>query len=124
MTEAHRRKRKQNHTKLPPKKKQLKDLKQELAAYGNAEFSPARNALSKLLSAGSVSLMLSQPDTAIHFGEVMDQGKILLVNLSRISSQVRGIVGSLLMSLFHQETLRRSEVLEANFKCTVMSSSV
>lgn len=90
-----------------------KFLREELAAFRNDELSPPRNKLSKLLLAGSVSLMLSQPDSAFHLGEVMDQGKILLVNLSRIGSQVRGIVGSLLVSLFRQETLRRSEVPEA-----------
>ena len=54
--------------------------------------------------------MLSQPESAFHMGEVMEQGKILLFNLSRIGSQVRRIVGALLLSLFCQETLRRNEI--------------
>lgn len=51
MTEAHKRKRKQNHTKLPPKKKQLKDLKQELAALRVAKVTGgAANKLAKIKS--------------------------------------------------------------------------
>jgi large subunit ribosomal protein L35e len=51
LTEAHRRKRKQNHTKLPPKKKQLKDLKQELAALRVAKVTGgAANKLAKIKS--------------------------------------------------------------------------
>jgi len=78
--------------------------------FRNDDFSPLRNKLGKLLLAGPASLMLSQPENAFHLGEVMNEGKILLVNLSRIGAQVRGIVGSLLLSQFCQETLRRSEI--------------
>jgi hypothetical protein len=85
-------------------------LREEFATFRKEGLNTLRNALSELLSAGSVSLMFSQPDSAIHLGDVMDQGKILLVDLSRLGSQVRGIVGSLLLSLFRQEIVCRSEI--------------
>ncbi|MFQ5473047.1 MAG: type IV secretory system conjugative DNA transfer family protein, partial [Dehalococcoidia bacterium] len=78
--------------------------------YRDDDLSPLRNKLGKLLLAGPASLMLSQPENAFHLGEVMNEGKILLVNLSRIGFQVRRIVGSLLLSQFRQEALRRSEI--------------
>jgi hypothetical protein len=62
--------------------------------------------------------MLSQPDNAIDLDEVMDQGKILLVNLSRLGSHVRGIVGSLLLSLLRRATLRRSQSRVAGLRET------
>jgi hypothetical protein len=78
--------------------------------YRNDEFSPPRNKLSKLLLTGTVSLMVSQPESAIQLGEIMDQGRILLVNLATVGSQVRSILGCLILSVFRQETLRRSKI--------------
>lgn len=86
----------------------LEFLQIELGNYRNEELSPPRNKLSKLLLAGTVSHMLSQPVSAFHLSEVMNKQMILPVNLAHIGSQVRGITGSMLISLFRQETLRRS----------------
>jgi hypothetical protein len=67
--------------------------------YRNDDFSPPRNKLSKLLLTGTVSLMLSQPESAFQLGDVLNHGKILLVNLSHLGTQVRGILGSFLIAL-------------------------
>jgi len=52
--------------------------------YRSADLTPGQHKLSKLLTAGTVSLMLSQGDSSFDLREVMDSGKILLVDLSTI----------------------------------------
>jgi hypothetical protein len=80
--------------------------------FRNEDFSPPRNKLSKLLLTGTVSLMLSQPDSAFNLREVFNQGKILLVNLSHLGTQVRGVLGSFMVALSRQEALHRSRIPE------------
>ena len=78
--------------------------------YGKDDFGPPRNKLSKLLVSNTVSLMLSQPESLFNFREIMDQGMILLVNLSNIGSMVRGILGCFILSLLHLSALSRSRI--------------
>ena len=78
--------------------------------YSKDDFGPPKNKLSKLMVSNSVSLMLSQPESLFNFREVMDEGKILLVNLSGIGSKVRGILGCFILSLLHLAALSRSNV--------------
>ncbi len=80
----------------------------DLDKYSKDDFGPPRNKLSKLLIAGPVSLMLSQPESAIKFHDIMDNGKLLLVDLSGVGSQVRGFLGSFMLSLVHLTALTRS----------------
>jgi hypothetical protein len=56
--------------------------------------------------------MLSQPDSLIDFRRIMDEGKVLLVNLSNLGSEVREILGCFMLSLFHLAALGRSDTLE------------
>lgn len=78
--------------------------------YGKDDLGPPRNKLSKLLVTGTASLMLSQPDNLIDFGRIMDQGMILLVNLSTVGPTVREILGCFILSLLHLNALSRSEI--------------
>jgi len=87
---------------------------QEFRHYRTRELSPLRNKFGQLFAADSLSLMLSQPDNVFDLREIMDEGRILLVNLSRIESQARGIVGSILLALLHQATLRRTKTPDAH----------
>jgi len=81
--------------------------------YRSADLAPAQHKLSKLLTSGTVSLMLSQSDTSFDLQDVMDSGKILLVDLSTIGPEVRGILGCFTLSLMHMTALGRSRrVLE------------
>ena len=75
--------------------------------YTNTDLSPPQHKLSKLLGGGTVSLMLSQPDSAFDLRQVMDDGMILLVDLSTIGSEVREILGCFLLSLLHLTALGR-----------------
>jgi len=78
--------------------------------YGKDDLGPPRNKLSKLLVSGTVSLMLSQPESLISFRQIMDGGMILLVDLSGIGSMVREILGCFILSLIHLAALSRSSL--------------
>lgn len=78
--------------------------------YGKDDLGPPRNKLSKLLISNTVSLMLSQPESLFNFREIMDQGQILLVNLSNVGSMVRSILGCFILSLLHLTALSRSTI--------------
>lgn len=81
----------------------------DIYRYGKDDFGPPKNKLSKLLVSDTVSLMLSQPDSAISLRQIMDEGKIFLANLSTVGSEVREILGCLLLSLLHHTALSRSD---------------
>jgi hypothetical protein len=78
--------------------------------YGKDDLGPPKNKLSKLLVSGTVSLMLSQPENRFNFRKIMDEGMILLVNLSTIGSMVRGILGCFILSMLHLTALSRSAI--------------
>ena len=75
--------------------------------YSNSELSPAAHKTSKLLMSGNAGLMLSQPDSAFNFKQVMDHGKIMLWDLSYLGSETREILGSFVLCLLHQTALSR-----------------
>ena len=80
--------------------------------YGKDDLGPPKNKLSKLLIGGTTALMLSQPDSAFDFRQIMDEGKIFLANLSGLGSEVRELLGCLLLTLLHQSALGRSDMPE------------
>jgi hypothetical protein len=83
---------------------------QDYDKYGKDDLGPPRNKLSKLLVSGTVSLMLSQPESLFNFRQIMDDSMILLVDLSSIGSMVREILGCFILSLIHLAALSRSTV--------------
>ncbi len=78
--------------------------------YGKDDFGPPRNKLSKLMVSNTVALMLSQPESLFNFRKIMDEGFILLVDLSKLGSMVRGILGCFILSLLHLTALSRSSI--------------
>lgn len=78
--------------------------------YHTYDLGPAKHKLSKLLAASPVSLMLSQPHSAFNFQRVMDDGMIFLANLSNLGTEVRGVLGGLLLTAKHSAALARSQV--------------
>jgi len=56
---------------------------------------------------GTVAKMLSQGDSAFEFRDIMDAGKVLLVDLSNMGSENREILGSLFLSQLHLTALGR-----------------
>jgi len=84
--------------------------KKDFGTYSTEALDPPKHKLSKLLLTDTVSLMLSQPECLIDFRQIMDEGKILLINLSSIGSDEREILGCFMLSLLHQAALSRSEL--------------
>ncbi len=75
--------------------------------YSRADLLAAQYKLSRLLACEPVGAMLSQGDSAFSFREVMDTGKVLLVDLSGIGPQVRDTLGRLILCLLHLAALER-----------------
>ena len=83
------------------------DFKQD---YRPADLASPKHKLDPLVVGGTVSLMLSQPHSAIQFRKLMDERKVLLVDLSTIGSDAREVLGSLMLTLFMMATLSRSNI--------------
>ena len=83
--------------------------REDYRRYGFAEATAAQHKLSKMLLSGTISLMLSQPESRFSFRQIMDESMIFFANLSTIGSEAREILGCLLLSLFHQTALSRSD---------------
>ena len=79
----------------------------DLGKYARADLTPPQHKLSKLLSAGPLALMLSQPDSLIDLRRVMDEGEILLLNLKDVGNEVCNFAGCLWLSLLRAAALTR-----------------
>jgi hypothetical protein len=82
--------------------------------YRKSDLQAPRHKLSKLVSAGTVSLMLSQSQNRIDFRRIMNQGQILLVDLSSIGGEVAEILGNFMLTLMLATALGRNKTPEAN----------
>jgi hypothetical protein len=80
----------------------------DFARYGRDATGPAQHKLGKLLLGGTVAQMLSQPASAFTFREIMDEGRILIVNLARLDRETRESLGSMILALLHMAALSRS----------------
>ena len=78
--------------------------------YSPTDLAPGQHKLSKLLTSGTVSLMLSQPDSAFDFQDLVESDRILLVDLSTIGSEVREILGCFQLALLHLAALGRGSL--------------
>lgn len=79
-----------------------------LKDYRENELAASKHKLSQLLS-GSVYLMLSQSKSEINLREIMDGNKVLLVDLSKVGSETRQVLGSFLLTLVFLIGLERSK---------------
>jgi hypothetical protein len=75
--------------------------------YTSADLAPAQHKLSKLLTSGTVSLMLSQDDSAFDLRSIMDSGGVLLMDLSTLGPEAREMLGCFTLSLLHLAALGR-----------------
>jgi hypothetical protein len=80
--------------------------------YANSDIHPPQHKLSKLLASAPVRRMLSQPDSAFSLRDIMDSGKILLLDLSTVGSETRDILGCFFLSLLHLAALSRSSATQ------------
>ncbi|NLE86143.1 MAG: type IV secretory system conjugative DNA transfer family protein [Myxococcales bacterium] len=57
--------------------------------------------------------MLGTPDNALPFRRILDEGKVLLVDLGRVDGETRRLLGSLIMTGLEQAALSRKDVPRA-----------
>jgi hypothetical protein len=81
--------------------------REDFGRYGSQDLFPPQHKLSKLLAGETAALMLSQGDSLFHLRDVMESGKILLVNLANLGPEVLEIQGCFLLSLLHVTALSR-----------------
>jgi hypothetical protein len=81
--------------------------REDFDRYSSADLFPPQHKLSKLLAGETAALMLSQSDSSFSLRDVMDSGKILLVNLANMGSEVLEILGCFMLSLLHITALGR-----------------
>jgi hypothetical protein len=90
--------------------------KNDFKQYSNEALGPPKHKLSKLLVSDNLWPMFSQTDNFIDFRQIMDQGNILLVNLSNIGSEEREILGCFILSLLRLAALSRSDIPDKDRK--------
>jgi len=78
--------------------------------YRSPDLQAPKHKLSKLMRDRTSFLMLSQPDTRIDFREVMDEGMIMLVDLSSLGQEAQAVLGSIIMALFLVAAFSRSDL--------------
>jgi hypothetical protein len=87
-------------------------FKEEINGYRPDELGPPKNKLSKLLlSHTTVSLMLSQPYSTFNFRRIMDDGMILIADLSpRLGKEGAQTIGGLMVALMYITAMSRSDL--------------
>ncbi|MBK8947245.1 MAG: ATP-binding protein [Ignavibacteriae bacterium] len=83
----------------------------DFPSYKRDDFAPSHHKLSMLLNSDeTVSLMLSQPDNKLNFNEIIEQNKVLLLDLSNVGPDTRKILGSYLLSTLHNYSISRNSI--------------
>ena len=87
-------------------------LTAELPSYSAGDVRSVTNKLSPLLLDDQLGAMFAQPDNQLSPREWMDEGRIVLVNLSsgQIGADHARIVGSLLVSLVYRAAVSRADL--------------
>jgi hypothetical protein len=79
--------------------------------YRRDDFAPPLHKLSKLLTSDeTVSLMLTQPENRLDFEAVLNEERILLLDLSNLGPDTKGILGCFLLAFLHNTALSRSRI--------------
>ncbi len=84
-------------------------LRTDLPKYATGDLTPAQHKLSKLLSVETVCHMLAQPRSAFDIRDIMDSGKILLLDLSSVGTDAADTLGCFMLSLLRLAALSRSD---------------
>lgn len=93
----------------------LKEYASWSPRYRSESIAPILNKIGAFLADPTLYRLLTQPKHSIDFRKVMDEGKILLVNLAkgRIGSDASTLLGALLVSKIGIAALSRAEIPEA-----------
>ena len=78
-------------------------------------ISPIQNKIGQVLMPPAIRHLLGQPTTTIDLSDIMNAGKVLIVNLAkgRLGEEPAHLLGSLLISAFAQAAERRTNVGES-----------
>jgi hypothetical protein len=78
-------------------------------SYRRDDFAPPLHKLSKLLTSDeTVALMLTQHENRIDFKTIMENNKVLLLDLSNLGSDTRGILGNFFLTFLYNTALSRN----------------
>jgi len=94
----------------------------EFAGYGDGlraeAIAPIQNKIGKALMVPSLRNMLAQPKSTITFRRLIDEGAIVICNLSKgaLGESTAHLLGALLITAFAQATLSRADVPPAERK--------
>jgi hypothetical protein len=80
----------------------------DFADYRKEELHPPKHKLNKLLRSRTLQRVFCQTENRISLQRIMNERKILLVNLSTIRPESRDTVGGIILSLLYQAALSRS----------------
>jgi CxxC-x17-CxxC domain-containing protein len=81
-------------------------------------ISPIQNKVGQLLSSSIIRNIIAQPKSTINVAEIMDQGKILLVNVSKgkIGEDNSGLLGAMLINRIQLAAMDRASIPEEERK--------
>lgn len=97
--------------------KEWREIQQLRPADWRAETLSTKNRLFRLLTSQTLSRFMGVPERTLNLKEIMDQGKILLVNLApsdHLSHQDARVFGALLVNEFFEHALRRQKSQRGN----------
>ena len=78
----------------------------------NEAIGPIANKIGQFLSSPIVRNIFCQPKSSLHIRKIMDEGKILLINLSKgkIGEDNSAMIGSFLVSKFQIDAMSRADI--------------
>lgn len=79
----------------------------DFANYGSNDIQPVHHKLSAIMAEFTVRLMLSQRYSSFELVDIMNSGKILLVDLSCVGTEVKKVLGCLMLSLLCSTAMNR-----------------
>lgn len=97
--------------------KEWREIQQLRAADWRAETLSTKNRLFRLLTSPTLARFMGVPERTLNLREIMDQGKILLVNLApsdHLSHENARVFGALLVNEFFEHALRRQRDQRGN----------
>jgi len=85
------------------------------ARYRQEAIAPIQNKIGQLVGNPFIRAIIGQPKSTIDIRRIMDQGRVLIVNLSkgRMGAEPAHLLGALLVSAFAQAAESRADIAEA-----------
>lgn len=92
------------------------EFRNSLPRYRNEAVAPIENKLGAFLAHPALQRVLTRAEKNLNFREIMDQGKVLLVNLAKgkLGGDVSSLLGALLVSRLDVTALSRADQPEAS----------